>query len=488
VPPRKLLGASLAAVVFFPALLLSGPSAPAPAWWSVGTQPQPLSAAEEASPAIARLARRYNPAMALSDGSIWPIDVRYAWRDGAHVVGEVMDGGGRVVERHVAVKNRDLERRPWNDLPAQDARGRRIRYIIDAPGDDREVAPGQSGWRARWEALVGPSPQQLTGAGGQRFRPTQYAHAFWIDRKQRLLGIQYWFFYPFNEWINRHEGDWEHINVVLKGQGPPGEDPLGDGAGFRPVGYQFAFHGWRLETSEVVRVAGPEPADDHVVVFVGGRSRLLWWRGKTSGGSYPLPAVYQGAGSGPLSPSEDTRVPERFIAARDFDVILLPEPERLDAKARPELSWLALDFYAGQARVFTNPPLIDWLGYGGPVRQPAVRPAWNARRGKRRFPHAAQAIAARPALPADWSLLAAPWPRRPARDGALVANAQASPGGSEDLARQEIEAEGAGVGRPGEVGPQHEGLPLAQPQPAAEAVLQTGRGAVEGGGRAHVGP
>ena len=173
---------------------------------------------------------------------------------------EVLDDGGKVVERHVAVKNADLERRPWNDLPARDPRGRRIRYNIDAPGDDRPVAPGKSGWRARWDALVGPNPQRATAAGGKSFRPTQYAHAFWINRAEGLLGIQYWFFYPFNEWINRHEGDWEHVNVVLKGDGE-----LGDGEGYRPAGYQFAFHGWRLETGNVARVGGPA------------RPRTTWW-------------------------------------------------------------------------------------------------------------------------------------------------------------------------------------------------------------------
>ena len=225
----KLLGASLAAVVFLSSLLPSGPLAPAPAWWSVGAQPEPLTESEEASPVLARLARRYNPAMALSDGSIWPIDVSYAWRDGADLIAEALDDDGDVVERQVAVKNRDLDRRPWNDLPAQDARGRRLRYNIDAPGDDRPVASGQSGWRARWDALVGTSPQKPAAADGETFRPTQFAHAFWINREEGLLGIQYWFFYPFNEWINRHEGDWEHINLVLKG-----ESALGDGGDLSP--------------------------------------------------------------------------------------------------------------------------------------------------------------------------------------------------------------------------------------------------------------
>lgn len=30
-----------------------------------------------------------------------------------------------------------------------------------------------------------------------------------------LLVMQYWFFYPFNDAVNTHEGDWEHINVLV---------------------------------------------------------------------------------------------------------------------------------------------------------------------------------------------------------------------------------------------------------------------------------
>jgi len=29
------------------------------------------------------------------------------------------------------------------------------------------------------------------------------------------LVFQFWFFYPFNDAVNEHEGDWEHINVIV---------------------------------------------------------------------------------------------------------------------------------------------------------------------------------------------------------------------------------------------------------------------------------
>jgi hypothetical protein len=34
--------------------------------------------------------------------------------------------------------------------------------------------------------------------------------------------IQYWFFYPFNDGPNNHEGDWEHINVRVSTEGRRG--------------------------------------------------------------------------------------------------------------------------------------------------------------------------------------------------------------------------------------------------------------------------
>ncbi len=384
-------------------------------WWAPRARPQPLTAAQERAPATAALARRFNPAMALSDGGIWPISVSYTWADGADLMAETMGPRGEVVNRSVAVPHQDLERRPWSDLPALDEAGRRIRYTIDAPGDDRPD-PHRISWRARWDALVGDDPQRPPRPGARFYRPTQYAHVFWFNRDEGLLGIQYWFFYPFNEWINRHESDWEHVNVIL--QGPkPGEQAeavgaLADASAYRPIGYQFAFHNWRFETEDVVRVGGRAPDEDLVVVFVGGKSRFLWWSGTTSGGSYPLPAFFRGAGDGPVGPDEDVRTPQRFLNANDFDVVLLPEPERLDARAHPELSWMALEFYAGQERVYSNPFIVDWLGYGGPVLQPAHRAAWNARRSKPRFTGGAIGTVVGLAFPRDWSLLAAPWMRR----------------------------------------------------------------------------
>ena len=238
----------------------------------------------------------------------------------------------------------------------RDANGNRIEYWIDGPGDDRVSLHGISDWRRRWREAADRTP-------------TQYAHMFWLNRARGELVIQYWFFYPFNEWLNHHEGDWEHVNVVVSGP-----SALGPASDYRAVGYEFYFHGRRLETDRAMHVA------DHPVVFVGGRARMLWWSGEQSGGSYPWPASYPGVGGGigPLAVGDDTRGPVRMMPADSFDVVMLPEPSRLDARAHPELSWLRLPFFAGQPSVFGNPPLVDRFGGGKPPRQPARRADWNS--------------------------------------------------------------------------------------------------------------
>ena len=101
--------------------------------------------------------------------------------------------------------------------------------------------------------------------------------------------IQYWFFYPFNDCANKHEGDWEHINVIVSNQNP-------DLASITKIDYYFhhkvytAYSGYHL-------VDGTHP-----VVFVGGKVTVIQ-SGTGSHGSYPIPGNW--VDIGPLSTDED---------------------------------------------------------------------------------------------------------------------------------------------------------------------------------------
>jgi hypothetical protein len=341
----------------------------------LSAQPEPLSAAEERDPALLQIAARFNPAMALPIRDVWPVEVRYAWHDGADLVGRIESKRGPAQE-FVAVKGRDLDRTDWSRLPHHDARGEAIRYYLDAPGDDRPGSAGVSRWRQRFREIAQPWGD-ATRPAESPYPPTQYVHAYWWNRAAGQLALQYWFYYPFNEWVNHHEGDWEHIEVIV--QGP---SRLDADAQFRTAGHHYFFHDfWTVPRKDLVRrFSGVDPQDDHPLVYVGGSARLLGWDGIMSGGSYPAPARYKASAFRVkwLSPDEDTSRPQRFIAGRDFRLILMPEPTRLDAHRSPELSWLRLPFYVGQRSVFLNMPGSEGT-CGRPPLQPAARVEWRGR-------------------------------------------------------------------------------------------------------------
>ncbi len=345
-----------------------------PLTWGDLAQPTPLSAEEESLATTAGLAGRFNPAMALPTRDIWPVEVRYAWNDGSDLKARVVGSDGRVMRDYVALARDKLAGHEWGDLAETDAQGNRIDYYVDAPGDDR-AEQGVTGWRRRWRSIMGGNAATHEPPRALDYPPTQYAHLFWFNRSKGLLAIQYWFYYPYNEWINHHEGDWERINVILRGP-----SRLTDKASFRPVGYQYFFHCWTYEPTQVVRIRGESAREDHVVVYAGGFSQFLLWSGWNSGGSYPLPALFPavGGGLGKWRPPEDTTKPARFIRPEDFKIIVLPEPERLDVVANPDLAWLRLSFYAGQPQMYRNPLKLNRAVFGEAPQQPARQSGWNA--------------------------------------------------------------------------------------------------------------
>lgn len=82
---------------------------------------------------------------------------------------------------------------------------------FDFPGQD------EKSWGKKYETEV----LKLQNKSARGFVKT-YVHMFISDEGAKSLStsgyefvIQYWFFYPYNDGGNNHEGDWEHINVVI---------------------------------------------------------------------------------------------------------------------------------------------------------------------------------------------------------------------------------------------------------------------------------
>ncbi|MGH7468816.1 MAG: hypothetical protein ACRENP_12735 [Longimicrobiales bacterium] len=174
------------------------------------------------------------------------------------------------------------------------------------------------------------------------------------------LVMQYWFFYPFNDGTNNHEGDWEHINVVVTTRAHAGASHA-DAAGLTAeevtsilsgatpgtelmiAAVEYYFHENYTVLDYVasqerarMKAAGSAPSlhiwvepdyiDDaighrlrqeqlatHPIVFIGGNNRgpdeltSFWPRfragfNRNGHGSYPFPGIWQAVG--PLSSTE----------------------------------------------------------------------------------------------------------------------------------------------------------------------------------------
>jgi len=82
--------------------------------------------------------------------------------------------------------------------------------FFDFPGD------GPGTWEAAYEEEYEATPEKR-----RRVFPHAYVHPFLVavHGDGELLGyelvLQYWFFYPTNDSGMNHEGDWEHMNVVV---------------------------------------------------------------------------------------------------------------------------------------------------------------------------------------------------------------------------------------------------------------------------------
>jgi hypothetical protein len=117
--------------------------------------------------------------------------------------------------------------------------------------------------------------------------------------------IQYWFFYPFNDWANDHEGDWEHINVRIT-------SPDLQRAELDEVLYYFHEKFKPINGASVPLAPG---TSTHPLVYVGGRADVIGdngprddW-GNNSGGSYFRTGKFINVGP-PEYPSVDEWIDE----------------------------------------------------------------------------------------------------------------------------------------------------------------------------------
>jgi len=85
-------------------------------------------------------------------------------------------------------------------------------YFLDAwyGSEGASDYKNYSAHRTRYAAALSPE------AGGPPV--TVYAR---VVRRDGVTAVQYWLFYYYNDWFNKHEGDWEMAQVILDGEGQP---------------------------------------------------------------------------------------------------------------------------------------------------------------------------------------------------------------------------------------------------------------------------
>jgi hypothetical protein len=168
---------------------------------------------------------------------------------------------------------------------AADLYGKGEDYWLDFPGDPLHAGCSYEEWFKRI-------------AAGKA--TTAYAH---IVREQGKLALQYWFYYPFNDWNNKHESDWEMIQLVF--DAPTADEALGQTPAL--VGYS-QHEGAESATWDDTKL---EKRDGHPVVYPGAGSHADQF----------VQSLYLGHSAQTGFGCDDTRGPTRY---EQTQVVVLP--------------------------------------------------------------------------------------------------------------------------------------------------------------------
>ena len=173
--------------------------------------------------------------------------------------------------------------------------------------------------------------------------PVVYAHIARQADEPGLLALQYWFYWYYNDWNNRHESDWEGIQLLFEADDPAAA------LGAEPASVGYAQH------------EGGERAHwgDRKLERRG--TRPVVYSSTGSHASYFDSGLHLGRGATEGFGCDDTSGPSRTV---DPHVVLLPSA--VDARDDP-FAWLAFEGHWGEL-------------HGGPFNGPtgpAMKDRWN---------------------------------------------------------------------------------------------------------------
>jgi Vacuolar protein sorting-associated protein 62 len=148
-----------------------------------------------------------------------------------------------------------------------------------------------------------------------------YAHIATQADRPGYLAVQYWLYWYYNDWNDRHESDWEFIQVLFKA------DTVQEALGERPVSVGYAQH------------TGGETADWNDPKLEKEGTHPVVYSSQGSHASYYAPALYLGRAADEGFGCDNTQSPSTRVTPR---AVLLP-----DAPSGPDdqFAWLA---YSGR--------------------------------------------------------------------------------------------------------------------------------------------
>ncbi len=215
---------------------------------------------------------------------------------------------------------------------------------------------------------------------GSAFRNTAYVHI--SDQSDGKVLIQYYYFYPFNDWKNNHEGDWPRIDVIVTSRNPSTAELFGVNYWFHGEGINYTQKGGRVFNPQTH--FAPAEGGSHPVAYVGAGSHGHF----PTGGKYPrkahdiidLPEHMTKSGI-ILSTEIDTD----SDLAQPYDLVMLPNPDTTNTDnmgLSPEMSWLGANVRWGELRVSSPGTPIVNIHNSSPVG-PFHRDSWGkANKGK----------------------------------------------------------------------------------------------------------
>ena len=216
-------------------------------------------------------------------------------------------------------------RGPWNQTDlvriapvATDLPGL-FEYHLDFPGSALDPGCGYEKWARR-----------LTKGKA----PTVYGHVATEPNHASQLALQYWLYYPFNDWNNTHEGDWEMIQLVFDAV------DASEALAREPVSIGYSQHEggeratWGDDKLEVVDAT-------HPVVYPGAGSHA----------NYYEPALHLGSSGAEGVGCDDTTGPS--VEIRPAVQTIPNDP----AKAKAALPWITYEGRWGELQpAFFNGP------------------------------------------------------------------------------------------------------------------------------------